>query len=161
MEMINASTSVNSLLNKMKTEFESFEKDSLSAPPEEYRKLRDELRGRIRSLHSEFDGLAWWWPWTISYRVRTLDLVSEENFNELQSEVKEYIENLKTTSELFEKPRSLYLPADGPVPKATDKVMPGLQSRFQELQSQRDNLVRKMAALEIQNPKKASCGKKE
>ncbi|MEN3368722.1 MAG: hypothetical protein V7609_865 [Verrucomicrobiota bacterium] len=160
MEMINASASVNSLLNKMKTEFESFEKDSLGASPEDYRKLRDGLRDRVHSLHSDFNGLGWWWPWTISYRVKALDLVSDDNFIELQSLINKYIENLTAASKLFEEPRKHYLPAAAPIQTAGQEIMPGLDERFQDLQTKRDNLVRQMAALEINNPAKTRSGNK-
>src|SRR5438132_4916379 len=47
-EIMTMSNSVNVMLNKIATEFENFEHDSLStALPEDYRKRRDELRPRI------------------------------------------------------------------------------------------------------------------
>ena len=51
-EIMATSNSVNVMLNKLKTGFESFEKDSLStASQEEYQKRRDELRKTdIRAL---------------------------------------------------------------------------------------------------------------
>src|SRR4030095_17038037 len=60
-EIMTTSNSVNVMLNKLKTEFESFEKDSLSsASQEDYRKRRDELRQRIYSLYAEFNSIGWW-----------------------------------------------------------------------------------------------------
>lgn len=161
LEMINTSTSVNAILNKMKTEFETFERDSLGAWPDDYRKERAELRGRINSLHREFDSIAWWWPWSVSYRARALNLISDDNFKELQSKVYEYIKNLKTTLALFKRPREIYLTADSPMRSATEPVMPELEEQFQGLQAKRDNLVRQMAALEINNPPTTDCEKEK
>src|SRR5437588_12753899 len=52
-EVMNASNTVDMHLHKMKTAFEAFEKDALTASPEDYQKRRDELRTRIYSIHSD------------------------------------------------------------------------------------------------------------
>lgn len=78
-EMMNASNSVNVILNKMKSVFENFENDSLSCPPDEYAKRRDELRHEIYALHQELNEVAWWWPWNILYRAQALQLIEDKD----------------------------------------------------------------------------------
>ena len=145
-ETMNSSNSVNTHLHKLKTAFEAFEKDSLSASPEDYQKRREELRTRIYSIHSDFDSIAWSWTWSISYRARVLNLVSANEFRELQAQADKYDKNLTATSLEFDKAWHAYLPANASTPKpTTGAIMPGIEKPLRDLQSQRDEIVRRMA----------------
>jgi hypothetical protein len=145
-EVMNASNTVDMHLHKMKTAFEAFEKDALTASPEDYQKRRDELRARIYSIHSDFDSTAWVWAWNISYRARVLTLISEQDFAKLQFLIGKYSNNLVATSHEFDKPWRSYLPADASLPKqSTAAIMPALDKPLRDLQLERDELVRSMA----------------
>ncbi|MEY2488254.1 MAG: hypothetical protein QOC70_196 [Verrucomicrobiota bacterium] len=148
LEVMNASNSVNTHLHKIKTAFETFEKDSLSASPEDYQKRREELRTRIYSIHGDFDSIAWSWTWSVSYRARVLKLVSEKEFEELQAQADKYVKNLTATSLEFDKAWHSYLPANTSASKpTTGPVMPGIEKSLRDLQSERDEIVRKMAGV--------------
>ena len=72
-DIMATSNSVNVMLNKLKTGFESFEKDSLStASPEEYQKRREELRRQIYALYADFNSVGWWWTWNSNTGVSAL-----------------------------------------------------------------------------------------
>src|ERR1043165_4725572 len=146
LEVINTANSVDAHLHKMKTAFEAFEKDSLKASPEDYQKLREELRSRIYSVYSDFDGVAWSWVGTISYRALVLKLISPNEYETLKSLADKYAGNLVANCQEFDKPWSTYLLADASKPKpTTGAIMPGLDKPLRDLQSERDDLVRKMA----------------
>lgn len=148
LEVMNASNSVNTHLHKIKTAFETFEKDSLSASPQDYQPRREELRKQIYSIHSDFDSIAWSWTWSVSYRARVLKLVSEKEFEELQVQAGKYDKNLTATSLEFDKAWHSYLPATTSAPKpAAGPIMPGIEKSLRDLQSERDEIVRKMAGV--------------
>jgi hypothetical protein len=146
LEMITASNLVDTTLNKIKTEFEAFEKGSVGATADDYRPRRDDLGRQIRSLQSDLDSNAWSWTWSISYRAHFLKLISPQDFEGLKTQATKYVENLVTTCHEFDKPGVAYLRADALPPKPNAApIMPGLDKRLHDLQSERDELVRKMA----------------
>src|SRR5581483_2144000 len=121
----------NVMLNKVKTGFESFEKDSLStASPEEYQKRREELRRQIYALYADFNSVGWWWTWN--------------------AYIMKYDSNLQQTVHLLDRPWRDYL-SDSPqelVPADQRKpVMPDIDKPFGTLREQRDAIVEHMASL--------------
>ena len=148
LEVMNTSNSVNTHSHKMQTAFQAFEKDSLKASPEDYQKRREELRGRIYSIYGDFDGIAWSWPGSIFYRGRVLQLISQNEYEELQSLGKKYTENLLAACRELDKAWRAYLPADASMPKPTTSgIMTGIEKPLQDLLSQREDVVRRMAEI--------------
>lgn len=148
LEVMNSSNSVDTHLHQIKTAFETFEKDSLSARPEDYKTRREELRKQVYAIHGEFDSIAWSWAWSTSFRARFLKLVSEEEFFELQALAGKYDKNLTATAQEFDKAWRIYLPANASAEKPTaGPVMPGIEKALRDLQSERDAIVRKMASV--------------
>ena len=148
LEMMKASDSVDTAINKIKSELESFEKGSLDASPEEYNKRRLEAGSRITKYQSQLDDIAWTWTWGGSFRAKVLNLVSDTDFKELESYNWCYTENLKATSALLNLPRLTYTKANAPQPPpGTPPIMPGLDTQLRDLQSKRDEFVRKMVAV--------------
>ena len=146
--VMDSSNAVNTHLHKIKTAFETFEKDSLSASPQDYQPRREELRKQIYSIHSDFDSIAWSWTWSISHRARVLKLISEKEFEELQTQAGKYDKNLTATSQEFDKAWRSYLPANTSAPKPTaGPIMPGIEKSLRDLESERDEIVRKMAGV--------------
>jgi hypothetical protein len=150
-EIMATSESVNVLLNKLKTEFESFEKDSLStASPEDYRKRRDELRQRIYPLYAEFNSVGWWWTWNAYNQARILRLIGPRPLEQLKADIMKYDSNLQQTVHLLDEPWHAYL-SDDPqelLPAAERKpVMPVVDKPFGALRLQRDTIVQDMASL--------------
>jgi hypothetical protein len=131
----------------MKTEFESFEDDSLRAAPEEYRKRRDELHHRIYSLHSNLDDVAWWWLWKISYRAHVLELITAKEFESTQVEIAEYNKNVVKTLRTFKPAWTAYLSDDPATQRPVELIMPSFKRDLDVLQEQRDELVRKIATI--------------
>src|SRR6266478_4692987 len=70
LEMMKASDSVDTAINKIKSELESFEKGSLDASSEEYNKRRLEAGSRITNYQSQLDDVAWTWTWGGSFRAK-------------------------------------------------------------------------------------------
>src|SRR5262245_33649826 len=62
-DIMTTSNSVNAILNKMTTAWDTFEKYSAPESEEDYRRRREEHRHKIDSLYADFDSIAWWWPW--------------------------------------------------------------------------------------------------
>lgn len=147
LETVNTSSSVNAILNRIKTEFESYEDDSLRATPDDYRKRRDELHHRIYALHSDLDDVAWWWPWRISYRARVLKLISSKEFESTQKEITRYNENVVATLRELKPAWAAYLSDDPSTQRPVELIMPSLKNNLDALQKQRDELVRKIAAI--------------
>jgi hypothetical protein len=148
LEMLKASDSVDTAFNKIKSELESFEKGSLDASPEEYNKRRVEAGSRIAGFQSQLDDIAWTWTWGESFRAQVLQLISDADFKELESYNWCYDQNLRTTSALLDPPRLTYTKANAPpLPPGTLPIMPGLDKQLRNLQSKRDELVRKMVAV--------------
>jgi hypothetical protein len=150
-EIMTTSESVNVMLNKLKTEFESFEKDSLStASPEDYRKRRDELRQRIYPLYAEFNSVGWWWTWNAYNQARILRLIRPTPLEQMKAHIMKYDSNLQQTVHLLDGPWHAYL-SDDPqelLPAAERKpVMPVVDKPFGALRQQRDTIVQDMASL--------------
>jgi hypothetical protein len=150
-EIMTTSESVNVMLNKLKTEFESFEKDSLStASQEEYRKRQDELHQRIYSLYAEFNSVGWWWTWNAYNQARILRLLGPTALEQFKADIMKYDSNLKQTVHLLDQPWRKYLSDDPQVllPAAERKpVMPVIDKPFGALRQQRDTIVQDMASL--------------
>ena len=90
-EIMATSNSVNVMLNKVKTGFESFEKDSLStSSPEEYQQRRDELRRRIYALYADFNSVGWWWTWNAYNQARILRLISPTALEQMKADITKY-----------------------------------------------------------------------
>jgi hypothetical protein len=150
-EIMTTSNSVNVMLNKLKTEFEAFEKDSLSiASPEDYRKRRDELRQRIYTLYADFNGVGWWWTWNAYNQARILRLIGPTTLEQFKADIMKYDSNLQQTVHLLEEPWHTYL-SDDPqaLLRATERkpVMPVVDKPFGTLREQRDTIVQDMASL--------------
>ena len=150
-EMMATSNSVNVMLNKLKTEFESFEKDSLStASPEEYLKRRDELRQRVYALYADFNSTGWWWTWNAYNQARILRLIGPKALEQMKADIMKYDSNLQQTVHLLDEPWHMYLSEDPHVllPAAERKpVMPAVDKPFGALRQQRDTIVQDMASL--------------
>jgi len=150
-EIMTTSNSVNVMLNKLKTEFESFEKDSLStASQEEYRKRQDELHQRIYSLYAEFNSVGWWWTWNAYNQARILRLLGPTALEQFKADIMKYDSNLKQTVHLLDEPWHKYLSDDPQVllPAAERKpVMQVVDKPFGALRQQRDTIVQDMASL--------------
>jgi len=150
-EIMTTSESVNVMLNKLKTEFESFEKDSLStASPEDYRKRRDELRQRIYPLYAEFNSIGWWWTWNAYNQARILRLLGPKALEQLKADIMKYDSNLQQTVHLLDEPWHAYLSDDPQVLLGSAErkpVMPVVDKPFGALRQQRDTIVQDMASL--------------
>lgn len=150
-EIMATSESVNVMLNRLKTEFESFEKDSLStASPEDYRKRRDELRQRIYPLYAEFNSVGWWWTWNAYNQARILRLVGPTALEQFKSDIMKYDSNLQQTVHLLDEPWHAYLSDDPQVLlRAAERkpVMQVVDKPFGALRQQRDTTVQDMASL--------------
>jgi hypothetical protein len=150
-EIMTTANSVNVMLNKLKTEFESFEKDSLStASQEDYRKRRDELRQRIYTLYAEFNSVGWWWTWNAYNQARILRLIRPPALERFRADIMKYDTNLQQTVHLLSEPWHTYLSDDPQVllPAAARKpLMPVADKPLGQLKEQRDTIVQDMAAL--------------
>jgi len=149
-EMMATSNSVNVMLNKLKTEFESFEKDSLStASQEDYRKRREELHQRIYTLYADFNSVGWWWAWNAYNQARILRLLGPKALERLRADITKYNANLEQTVHLLDEPWHAYLSVDPHALHAADTkpVMQDVDKPFGVLREQRDVIVQDMAAL--------------
>ena len=150
-EIMTTSESVNVMLNRLKTEFESFEKDSLStASPEDYRKRRDELRQRIYPLYAEFNSVGWWWTWNAYNQARILRLIGPTALEQLKADIMKYDGNLQQTVHLLDEPWHAYLSDDPHVLLGAAERKPVMQvvdKPFGALRQQRDTIVQDMASL--------------
>lgn len=150
-EIMTTSNSVNVMLNKLKTEFESFEKDSLSnASQEDYRKRREELHQRIYMLYADFNSVGWWWTWNAYNQARILRLVGPTALEHLRADITKYNANLEQTVHLLDEPWHTYLADDPQVllhGAERKPIMQGVDKPFGVLREQRDAIVQDMAAL--------------
>ena len=150
-EIMTTSNSVNVMLNRLKTEFESFEKDSLStASQEEYLKRRDELRQRIYPLYAEFNSVGWWWTWNAYNQARILRLIGPTALEQLKADIMKYDSNLQQTVHLLDEPWHAYLSDDPHVLLGAAERKPVMQvvdKPFGALRQQRDTIVQDMASL--------------
>ena len=150
-EIMSTSNSVNVMLNKLKTEFESFEKDSLSpASQEESRKRRDELHQRIYSLYADFNSVGWWWTWNAYNQARILRLLGPTALEQLKTDIMKYDSNLKQAVHLLDEPWHAYLSDDPQVLLGAAERKPVMQvvdKPFGALRQQRDTIVQDMASL--------------
>lgn len=150
-EIMTTSNSVNVMLNKLKTEFESFEKDSLStAAQEDYRKRRDELRQRIYSLYAEFNSVGWWWTWNAYHQSRILRLIGPTALEQFRADITKYNTNLEQTVHLLSEPWHIYLSDDPQVllhAAERKPIMQVVDKPFGVLKEQRDAIVQDMATL--------------
>jgi hypothetical protein len=150
-EIMTTSNSVNVMLNKLKTGFESFEKDSLStASPEEYQKRRDELRRQIYALYADFNSVGWWWTWNAYNQARILRLIGPAALEQIKADIMKYDSNLQQTMHLLDGPWHAYLSDDPQELLPADQrkpVMPAIDKPFGTLREQRDAIVQDMASL--------------
>ena len=150
-EMMATSNSVNVMLNKLKTEFESFEKDSLSiASQEDYRKRREELHQRIYTLYADFNSVGWWWAWNAYNQARILRLLGPKALEHLRADITKYNANLEQTVHLLDEPWHVYLSEDPQVllhAAERKPIMQEVDKPFGVLREQRDAIVQDMAAL--------------
>ena len=151
-EMMTTSNSVNVMLNRLKTEFESFEKDSLSTiSQEDYRKRRDELRQRIYPLYADFNSAGWWWTWNAYNQARILRLLGPKALEQMKADIMKYDSNLQQTVHLLDGPWHAYLSDDPQVEllRADQRKpeMPVIDKPFGTLREQRDTIVQDMASL--------------
>lgn len=150
-EIMTTSNSVNVMLNKLKTEFESFEKDSLSsASQEDYRKRREELHQRIYRLYADFNSVGWWWTWNAYNQARILRLVGPTALEQLKADIMKYDSNLQQTVHLLDEPWHTYLSDDPHVllhAAERKPVMQVVDKPFGVLREQRDTIVQDMASL--------------
>ena len=150
-DIMATSNSVNVMLNKVKTGFESFEKDSLSTTlPEEYQKRRDELRRQIYALYADFNSVGWWWTWNEYNQARILRLISPMALEQMKADIMKYDSNLQQTVHLLDGPWHEYLSDDSQEPLPADQrkpVMPDVDKPFGTLREQRDAIVQHMASL--------------
>src|SRR5215831_18348763 len=94
-EIMTMGNSVNTMLNKIATEFETFEGDSPSiTPQQDYGKRRDELRQRIYTLYADFNSVAWWWTWNTYNQARILQLIPPTKIKQFYNYNLEYNDNL-------------------------------------------------------------------
>ena len=151
-EMMTTSNSVNVMLNRLKTEFESFEKDSLSTiSPDDYRKRRDELRQRIYPLYADFNSIGWWWTWNAYNQARILRLLGPKALEQMKADIMKYDSNLQQTVHLLDGPWHAYLSDDPQVEllRADQRkpVMQAVDKPFGDLRQDRDTIVQDMASL--------------
>ena len=151
-EIMTTSNSVNVMLNKLKTGFESFEKDSLSTTsPEEYQKRRDELRKQIYALYADFNSVGWWWTWNEYNQARILRLLGPKALEQMKANIMKYDSNLQQTVHLLDAPWHAYLSDDPQVEllRADQRkpVMPVVDKPFGALRQERDTIVQDMASL--------------
>jgi len=150
-DIMATSNSVNVMLNKVKTGFESFEKDSLStASPQEYQNRREELRRQIYALYADFNSVGWWWTWNTYNQARILRLISPTALEQMKSDIMKYDSNLQETVHLLDGPWHAYLSDDPQELLPADRrkpVMPAIDKPFGTLREQRDAIVQQMASL--------------
>lgn len=144
-EIMVSANSVNVTVNKLNTAFREFEDHVLTASPAVYEKRCDELRKTVLGLYSEFDGTAWWWPWSIYHQGRMLDLIPSDRLDDFQGHILAYMENVTSTAKLLDRPMDLYLAGD-PHPGGKAAIMDELKEALEELQKKRDALAQLMAA---------------
>lgn len=143
------SNGVDATINKIKTAFESFEKDALSVEQQdEFLRRREDLRKRVYELYSDFDSNGWWWPRNIYDQAHILHLIPPARLDKMNEYMGLYNNNLVETAHTIDIPWQAYLGTDtithGPGAK---EIMPSLDKRLRNLQQERDEIAGNMAAL--------------
>lgn len=143
------SNGVDTTINKIKTAFESFEKDALSVEQQdEFFRRREDLRKRVYELYSDFDSSGWWWARNIYDQAHILHLIPPARLDKMNGYMGQYNNNLVETAHTIDIPWQAYLGTDtithGPGAK---EIMPSLDKRLRNLQQQRDEIAGNMAAL--------------
>ena len=143
------SNGVDATVNKIKTAFESFEKDALRVEEQDdFLRRREDLRKRVYDLYSDFDSTAWWWPRNIYDQAHILHLISASRLDKLNQYIGQYNNNLVETAHTIDVPWQAYLGTDtithGP---GTKELMPSLDKKLHDLQQQRSEIAGNMAAL--------------
>lgn len=148
-QVMATSNGVDATINKIKTAFESFEKDALSVEQQdEFLRRREDLRKRVYDLYSDFDSTGWWWARNIYDQAHILHLIPSARLNKMNEYMGQYNNNLVETAHTIDIPWQAYLGTDtithGP---GTKELMPSLDKRLRDLQHQRDEIAGNMAAL--------------
>ena len=148
-QVMATSNGVDATINKIKTAFESFEKDALSVEQQdEFLRRREDLRKRVYDLYSDFDSTGWWWARNIYDQAHILHLIPSARLNKMNEYMGQYNNNLVETAHTIDIPWQAYLGTDtithGPGSK---ELMPSLDKRLRDLQHQRDEIAGNMAAL--------------
>ena len=149
MQVMATSNGVDATINKIKTAFESFEKDALSVEQQdEFVRRREDLRKRVYELYSDFDSSGWWWARNIYDQAHILHLIPPARLDKMNEYMGQYNNNLVETAHTIDIPWQAYLGTDtithGPGAK---EIMPSLDKRLRNLQQQRDEIAGNMAAL--------------
>jgi hypothetical protein len=148
-QVMATSNGVDATVNKIKTAFESFEKDALSVEQQdEFLRRREDLRKRVYELYSDFDSTGWWWARNIYDQAHILHLIPSARLDKMNEYMGQYNNNLVETAHTIDIPWQAYLGTDtithGPGSK---ELMPSLDKRLRDLQHQRDEIAGNMAAL--------------
>lgn len=148
-QVMATSNGVDTTINKIKTAFESFEKDALSVEQQdEFVRRREDLRKRVYELYSDFDSSGWWWARNIYDQAHILHLIPPARLDKMNEYMGQYNNNLVETAHTIDIPWQAYLGTDtithGPGAK---EIMPSLDKRLRNLQQQRDEIAGNMAAL--------------
>lgn len=148
-QVMATSNGVDTTINKIKTAFESFEKDALSVEQQdEFVRRREDLRKRVYELYSDFDSSGWWWARNIYDQAHILHLIPPARLDKMNEYMGQYNNNLVETAHTIDIPWQAYLGTDtithGP---GAREIMPSLDKRLRNLQQQRDEIAGNMAAL--------------
>jgi len=148
-QVMATSNGVDATINKIKTAFESFEKDALPVEQQdEFLRRREDLRKRVYELYSDFDSTGWWWARNIYDQAQILHLIPPARLDKMNENMGQYNNNLVETAHTIDIPWQAYLGTDtithGPGAK---EIMPSLDKRLRNLQQQRDQIAGNMAAL--------------
>ena len=148
-QVMATSNGVDATINKIKTAFESFEKDALPVEQQdEFLRRREDLSKRVYELYSDFDSTGWWWARNIYDQAHILHLIPPARLDKMNENMGQYNNNLVETAHTIDIPWQAYLGTDtithGPGAK---EIMPSLDKRLRNLQQQRDQIAGNMAAL--------------
>jgi len=148
-QVMATSNGVDANINKIKTAFESFEKDALPVEQQdEFLRRREDLSKRVYELYSDFDSTGWWWARNIYDQAHILHLIPPARLDKMNENMGQYNNNLVETAHTIDIPWQAYLGTDtithGPGAK---EIMPSLDKRLRNLQQQRDQIAGNMAAL--------------
>lgn len=148
-QVMATSNGVDANINKIKTAFESFEKDALPVEQQdEFLRRREDLRNRVYELYSDFDSTGWWWGRNIYDQAHILHLIPSVRLDKMNQYMEQYNNNLVETAHTIDIPWKAYLGTDtithGPGAK---ELMPSLDKRLRDLQHQRDEIAGNIAAL--------------
>ena len=148
-QVMATSNGVDATINKIKTAFESFEKDALPVEQQdEFLRRREDLSKRVYELYSDFDSTGWWWARNIYDQAHILHLIPLARLDKMNENMGQYNNNLVETAHTIDIPWQAYLGTDaithGPGAK---EIMPSLDKRLRNLQQQRDQIAGNMARL--------------